>query len=180
VSTGAHGADRELDYHPVIGERWEITKSTEDSSGELFESTVWLDADVPGPPPHVHPNADESIEVLDGSLEVFKEGGWTTLGPGETVTVARGTPHTFRNPSDETAKIVVSIRPAGRSEMFFRDMQALIAEQKLKALPPREARSAIYVAMLFTEYRDWTRPTGPLSAVFKVLAVTGRALRFKL
>ncbi|MGO9822217.1 MAG: cupin domain-containing protein [Solirubrobacteraceae bacterium] len=180
MGTGAFRADRELDYHPVIGERWEITKSTEDTSGELFESTVWLDPHVPGPPPHVHPNAEESIEVLQGSLDVFKDGGWTTLRPGETATVGREAPHTFRNPSDETAKIVIRIRPAGRSEMFFRDMQALIAEQKLKGLPPREPGSAIYVAMLFSEYRDWTRPTGPLSAVFKVLAFIGRALRFKL
>ena len=34
--------------------------------------------------------------------------------------------------------------------------------------------------MLFSEYRDWTRPTGPLNAVLKTLAFTGKALRFKL
>jgi quercetin dioxygenase-like cupin family protein len=180
VGTGAFPTGRELDYHPVIGERWEITKSTEDTAGELFEATVWLDPHTPGPPPHVHPNAAESIELLDGSLDVFRDGGWTALTSGEPVTVPSNAPHTFRNPSDETAKIVVTIRPAGRSEMFFRDMQTLIAEHKLKGLPPKEPRSAIYVAMLFTEYRDWTRPTGPLSAVFKALALTGSALRFKL
>jgi quercetin dioxygenase-like cupin family protein len=181
VGTGAfRGTDRELDFRPVVGERWEITESTEDSSGELFESTVWLDPHMAAPPPHVHPNAEESFEVLEGSLDVFKDGGWTTLRPGESGTVPPNVRHTLRNASDETAKVVVRIRPAGRSEAFFRHMHTLIAEGKLKRLPPKEPGSAIYVAMLFSEYRDWTRPTGPLSAVLKTLAFTGKALRFKL
>jgi hypothetical protein len=36
-------------------------------------------------------------------------------------------------------------------------MRTLIAERKVKRLPPREPGSAIYIAMLFSEYRDWTR-----------------------
>ena len=181
MGTGAfREADRELDFHPVMGERWEITQSTEDSSGELFESTVWLDPHVAEPPPHVHPSAEESFEVLEGSLDVFKEGAWTTLQPGESATVPPNVRHTFRNATDEMAKVLIRIRPAGRSEAFFRHMQTLIAEGKLKRLPPKEPGSAIYIAMLFSEYRDFTRPMGPLSGVLKMLAFTGKALRFKL
>lgn len=173
-------ADRELDFHPAFGERWEITQSTEDTAGDLFESTLWFDAHNPGPPPHVHPNAEESLEVLEGSLDVFKDGEWTTLGPGETATVPPNVRHTFRHPGAETAKVVVRIRPAGRSEAFFRHMHTLIAEGKLKQLPPKELGSVIYSAMLFREYRDWTRPTGPLGAGITMMAFTGKALRFKL
>jgi len=181
VAPGAfREADRELDFHPVFGERWEISKSTEDTSGELFESTLWLDPQMPGPPPHVHPSTEESFEVLEGSLDVFKDGRWATLGPGETATVPPNTRHTFRHPGNETAKIVIRIRPAGRSEAFFRHMHTLKTEGKLKQLPPKEPSSAIYVAMLFREYRDWTRPTGPLSPVLKTMALTGKALRFNL
>lgn len=173
-------ADRELDFHPAFGERWEITKSTEDTSGELFESTLWLDPHMPGPPPHVHPTTEESFEVLEGSLDVFKDGEWTTLRPGEKATVPPNVRHTFRHPSDETAKVVIRIRPAGRSEAFFRHMHRLITEGKLKQLPPKEPGSAIYSAMLFSEYQDWTRPTGPLGAGIKMLALTGKAFRLKL
>lgn len=181
MGTGAfREADRELDFHPVMGERWEITKSTQDTSGELFESVVWLDPHMPAPPPHMHPNAEESFDVLEGSLDVFNDGQWTTLGPRESATVPPSVRHTFRNASDETAKVVIRIRPAGRSEAFFRQMQTLVAEGKLKRLPPKEPGSAIYSAMLFSEYQDWTRPTGPLSAVLKTLAIAGKALRFKL
>ena len=180
MSAAATEADRQLDFHPAMGERWEITRSTEDTSGEVFESTVWFDPGAAGPPPHVHPGSEESLEVMEGALDVFKDGRWTTLGPGATATVPPGAPHTFRAGADGTAKVVVRIRPAGRSEAFFRHMHRLIAEGKVKRVPPKEPRSAIYAVMLFEEYSDWSRPTGPVSGVFKALALVGRALRFEL
>jgi quercetin dioxygenase-like cupin family protein len=176
----ATGADGQLDFHPAMGERWEITRSTEDTSGEVFESTVWFDPRFPGPPPHLHPTSEESLEVIEGSIDVFKDGQWTTLHPGATAIVAAGVPHTFRNRADETAKVVIGIRPAGRSEAFFRHMHKLIGEGKIKRLPPKEPRSAIYSVMLFDEYPDWSRPTGPMNGVFKVLTLVGKTLRFEL
>lgn len=163
-----------------MGERWEITRTTEDTSGELFESVLWFDPHLAGPPPHVHPTAEESFEVLEGSLEVFKDGAWTTLRPGETAAIPPNVRHSLRNRSDETAKVVIRIRPAGRSEAFFRHMHALVATRKVKHLPPKDPASMIYVAMLFREYRDWTRPTGPLNGVFTLMSFTGKALRLKL
>lgn len=160
--------------------RWEITQSSQETSGELFESTNWLDPHMPGPPPHVHPNAEESFEVLEGSLDIFKDGAWTTLRTGETASVPPNTPHTLRNATGEQVKIVTRIRPAGRSETFFRHMHALIREGKIKRLPPKEPRSAIYAAMVFVEYPDVTRATGPLGVGFKSLALMGKALRYKL
>lgn len=170
----------QLDFHPGMGMRWEITRSTEDSSGELFESTNWLDPHMPGPPTHVHPSAEESFEVVEGSLDVFRDGKWTSVPAGETATVPAGAPHTLRNASDESATIITRIRPAGRSEAFFRHMQSLIQQGKIKRLPPKEPRSAIYAAMLFDRYPDEIRATGPLKGVFKALASIGKALRFEL
>jgi hypothetical protein len=46
--------DRHLDFHPGMGMRWEITRSTQDTAGDLFEATNWLDPHMPGPPVHVH------------------------------------------------------------------------------------------------------------------------------
>ena len=99
---------------------------------------------------------------------------------GEAVTVPAGARHTFRNASDQTAKVKSTMRPAGRSEAFFRDMHRLIHEGKIKRLPPKDPRSAIYGAMLIAEYPDEIRSIKPPNGVFKALAVVGRALRFKL
>jgi mannose-6-phosphate isomerase-like protein (cupin superfamily) len=176
----ASGADRQLDFHPGMGMRWEITRSTEETSGELFESTHWYDAREPGPLVHVHPNTDDSFEVIEGTLEVCIDGQWRSLQAGEAVTVPAGVPHTFRNASDKPVKVISRIQPAGRSEAFFRGMHRLIHEGKVKRLPPKDPRSAIYAAMLIDAHPDEVRITKPPNGVFKTLAVVGKALRFKL
>ncbi len=68
------GGDRRLDFRPGMGMWWAITRSTEDTSGELFEATNWAEPRMPGPPVHVHPTAEESYEVIEGELEVFMNG----------------------------------------------------------------------------------------------------------
>ncbi len=172
-------ADRELDFHPGMGMRWEVTQSTDETSGALFESTNWIDPRMPGPPPHVHPSSEESFEVLEGSLDVCIDGECRTLGPGESVTVPPGQAHTLRNASDQPLTTITRIRPAGRSEELFRNMHRLIGEGKLKRLPPKEPGSAIcgdaLRPMFRRDPRDRTAPRG-----LKALALTGRALRFKL
>ncbi len=174
------GAGRRLDFHPGMGMRWEITRSTEETSGELFEATNWIDPAMPGPPVHVHPTAEESYEVIEGMIEVFMDGEWSSVRAGEKALVAAGAPHSVRNPADEPARIVNVHRPALRFEAFFRDMHRLIHEGKIKRLPPKEPRSAIYAAMLFGEYPDEIRVTKPPNGIFRALALVGRALRFDL
>jgi hypothetical protein len=49
------GDDRRLDFRPGMGMWWEVTRSSEDTSGELFEATNWIEPRMPGPPVHVHP-----------------------------------------------------------------------------------------------------------------------------
>jgi mannose-6-phosphate isomerase-like protein (cupin superfamily) len=163
-----------------MGMRWEITRSTEDTAGELFEATNWIDARMPGPPVHVHPTAEESYEVIEGALEVFMNGKWNAVRAGEKATVPPGVPHSVRNAGNEPARIVNVHKPAQRFESFFRDMHRLIHEDKIRRLPPKEPRSAIYAAMLFGKYPDEIRTTKPPNGVFRALALVGRGFRFKL
>ena len=99
------------------------------------------------------------------------------LGP---LAVPAGVAHTLRNTTKEPVRLVNIHRPALRFESFFREMQGLIERGKIKHLPPKEPRSAIYVAMLFGKYPEEIRVVKPPSAVFKALAALGRALGFKL
>jgi mannose-6-phosphate isomerase-like protein (cupin superfamily) len=179
-ATAPAGDQRRLDFHPGMEMRWEITRTTADTAGELFEATNWLGPQMAGPPVHVHPTAEESYEVVEGSLDIFIDGEWRTLRPGESASAPAGVPHTLRNATAEPVRIINIHRPALRFEAFFREMQALIAQGKIKALPPKEPRSAIYVAMLFGKYPDEIRVVKPPSGVFKALAAVGRALGFKL
>jgi len=178
-SGASDSGGRLLDFHPGMGMRWEVTRGAAEGSDDVFESVNWIDPDMPGPPTHVHPISEESFEVLEGSLEVCVDGEWTTLGPGDSATVPKNVPHTLRNGGGPT-KAITRIRPAGNSEEFFRRMHGLIHEGKIKQLPPKDPRSAIYAAMLFARYPDEIRATGPLAGVFKALSFLGRMLRFEL
>ena len=40
------GDARRLDFRPGMGMWWEITRSTADTSGELFEATNWIEPDA--------------------------------------------------------------------------------------------------------------------------------------
>jgi glyoxylate utilization-related uncharacterized protein len=128
----------------------------------------------------VHPSQEESFEVVEGTLDVFLDGEWSPVRAGETATVPPGVAHTLRNATDEPVKVVTTVKPAGTTEAFFDDMLRLIREGKIKRLPPKEPRSAIYAAMLFDKYPDWIRTTKPPNGVFKAIARLGRTLRFRL
>src|SRR5688572_24858486 len=80
-------------------------------------------------------------------------GEWSPVHAGETAPVPAGVPHSVPNASDEPARIVNIHKPAQRFESFFRDMHRLIHEGKIKRLPPKDPRSAIYAAMLFASTR---------------------------
>jgi mannose-6-phosphate isomerase-like protein (cupin superfamily) len=55
------------------------------------------------PRPHVHPHNVEVFEVLEGEVELLFGSEWRTVRVGESVTVAPGERHAFRNHSGEFA-----------------------------------------------------------------------------
>ena len=168
-----------LDFRPGAPMRWEIIRSTEQSGGEAFETINWVEPHTGGPPVHLHPSAEESYEVLAGTVDVFMDGEWRRLGTGEKAVVPRGVPHTLKNDSDHESQIVNVHSPALRFETFFRQFHRLVRAGKIK-LPPKEPRSLIYFAMLFSAYPDLQRPVKPPPAVFNALAFIGRRLGYKI
>jgi hypothetical protein len=70
--------------------------------------------------------------------------------------------------------------PSPRTTRWSSAPRRLIHEGKIRRLPPKDPRSAIYAAMLIGEYPDEIRTTKPPNGVLKALAVVGKTLRFKL
>jgi mannose-6-phosphate isomerase-like protein (cupin superfamily) len=168
-----------LDFRPGAPMAWEVVRTTEDSGGDAFETINRVDPRAGGPPVHLHPEAEESYEVIAGTVDVFMEGEWRRLGPGEKIVVPRGVPHTLKNDSDQESEIINVHAPALRFETFFRQFHRLVSEGKIK-LPPKAPRSLIYFAMLFSAYPDLQRPVKPPPAVFNALAFIGRRMGYKI
>ena len=170
--------DRVLDFGP-IGMWWEITRSTADTGGELFEAVNVIAPGFGGPPLHLHPDAEESYQVVSGILDVCVDGQWRELLPGESVTVPRGTPHTLRNGHENEVRIVNVHKPALGFERFFRRLHDLVTRDRLK-LPPKDLRSIFLVSMLFSDHPREIICVKPPRTLMRVLAVTGKLLGYKL
>ncbi|OWK38492.1 hypothetical protein FRUB_07612 [Fimbriiglobus ruber] len=158
---------------------WEITKSTADTGGELFEAVNVLAPNFAGPPLHVHPTAEESYSVVSGTLDVCVGDQWRKLNVGESVTVPAGVPHTLKNTSGAEVRLVNVHKPALGFERFFRRFHALARSGKMK-LPPSDLRSAILISMLFSEHPGEIASVKPPRRLMIVLAFVGKLLGYKL
>ena len=169
--------NRVLDFGGFPG-RWEITGSTEDTSGEFLEMRFEIET-VPeeGPFVHTHPKAEESYEVLSGVLEVYENDEWMEVSAGEKHTVPPNTPHTFRNKTP--VELINVHKPAGQHEEFFRRFHRLVTERGV-SLPPGGLNDVVLIAMLTTDHEEDISAVSPPHWVFKGLAVLGRVVGYRL
>jgi mannose-6-phosphate isomerase-like protein (cupin superfamily) len=164
-----------LDFRPGFQMTWEITESDAafETMNRLAPGKAWV-----GAPVHLHPSATESYEVREGELEVLVGDEWRTLGPGEKVSVPPGTSHTLRGSGKRDVAFVDTHAPAMRFESFFREFHRLVSARTVK-LPPRDPRSLVLLATLFSAFPEEQRVVKPPPAVFGALAVIGRRLGYK-
>jgi quercetin dioxygenase-like cupin family protein len=174
----ANDQSRILNFAPM-GMWWEITRATSDTGGELFEAINVLAPGFGGPPLHTHPFAEESYDVLSGTLDVCVDGQWRQLAAGQSVTVAAGTAHTLRNTQDTEVRLVNVHKPALAFERFFRRMHTLISAGQLN-LPPKNLQSLVLVSMLFVDHEHEIRSAKPPHGLMRVIAFAGRMLGYRL
>ena len=96
---------------------------------------------TPGPPLHVHDEADECFYVIDGHLLVQLGEERHDLGPGCFAWLPRQVPHTFANASDSPVHVVGAVVPGGMEE-YFAAQSAYFAQ--LQGPPDPERIAAIW------------------------------------
>jgi quercetin dioxygenase-like cupin family protein len=106
------------------------------------------------PPRHVHTREDEVFVVLDGDVAFDLDG--RLAGPGTSVFMPRGIPHTFRVQSD-VAHLLGVISP-GAFEALFR---TLSVPAQRRALPPRGTVALDLAAVMAEQARLGTEVVGP-------------------
>jgi quercetin dioxygenase-like cupin family protein len=91
-------------------------------SGQVKGAYAILEQDIPagkGPPYHVHRHETEIFYVVAGEFE-FRVGNEVLVGgPGTNAVCPRDIPHTFRNVSSSTAKLLVTIVPGNFGNYFL-------------------------------------------------------------
>jgi quercetin dioxygenase-like cupin family protein len=92
---------------------------------DIFRMNVQPDAKVPAP--HYHESWDETVYGLNGTLSFRLDGRDVTVGPGDSLFIARGVPHGFRNDSGEAASCLCVLTPGVLGPDYFREIAALLA-----------------------------------------------------
>ncbi len=106
--------------NPVSGQRLIFRKTTQETGGELLEvESVYTKPSPSRPATHYHPHQEERFEVLFGEVRVLLGGEERTLGEGEILTVAPGTPHSMWAEKAGT-RLNWQTRPALETETFSR------------------------------------------------------------
>ncbi len=167
-----------LDLTP-IGAVFRIKKTAAETDGRSFQMEWELAPETGGTPVHIHPHALESYEVLQGELDVFIDGTWRTLTPGEKVVVNPGVPHTFRNASQATARVYNTHEPPMRFDEYFEGLQRIVNSG---AIPEGKVtpKAILCLSVLMTSFKDEIRSVSPPHAVMRVFALVGKLLGYRV
>jgi quercetin dioxygenase-like cupin family protein len=136
------GGERQID---VIGVPTLVLAGAKETGGSM----VIMEMAIPpgyAPPPHRHSGEDEALYVVDGELEIEREGRVSRLASGQCVFLPRDRVHGFSNPADKPARVLV-IASGGRSEACFRDFDraARLAPLTPDTIPPIAASHGIEI-----------------------------------
>lgn len=155
-----------------------MEKTAAETDGASFDMVWELAPRSGGTPVHVHPHATESYEVLAGSLDLWVDGEWTTLAKGETRTVDKNVPHTFRNASDEPARVYNRHEPALRFDAYFEGLARLVSRGVITS-PRPSPKAILHLAIHMTSYPEEIRVVKPPNALMRILARVGKALGYQ-
>lgn len=102
---------------------------TAQETGDKYSLTEFSMAPppAPGPPPHIHEDADEAVYVLEGELEMGLGKRKLVGSAGSVMLVPRGTLHSLANPGPGAARMLIILSPPGY-EGFWREMAELRAK----------------------------------------------------
>jgi quercetin dioxygenase-like cupin family protein len=172
--TGSQG--KVLDLRSVFGLEATVTTPSADTDGAYVEMDMVLQPKG-HTDPHYHPEQEETFDVLDGILEVLRDGDWQQVAPGESVSVPRGGVHAFRNATATPVRFLNVHRPALSFEGFLETLHRLIQAGKVKG--PRGLRSGIYLSMSAVE-QGTSVQLKPPQWLLRGLAFVGRRLGYRL
>jgi quercetin dioxygenase-like cupin family protein len=98
-------------------------------------------------PPHIHPDQDEYLYMLEGKLDFMLAGSDAQATAGDLIRLGMGVPHGIFNKSDQTAKVLFWVSPTKKLYDLFwglnnmkeqkpEDVVAMAAEYNIHFLPP--------------------------------------------
>lgn len=99
------------------GDDYYYLATGKETDGHYF----FLEGIVPpgaGPPPHIQTREEEAFYILEGEVTFYAEGKEVVAPAGTYLNIPKGVKHYFRNNTDETARMLLMLAPAGIEGLF--------------------------------------------------------------
>jgi len=134
--------DQGLPHIGLVGDTYTILLSGVDTEGRycLIDMLVLPGG---GPGPHRH-DFEESFTILEGEIETIFRGKKSVLRAGETVNIPANAPHSFKNASNNPARMLCVCALAGQEE-FFRQIGVPVASRTMPPPKLNEAAQAEFI-----------------------------------
>lgn len=182
VSGGARTAmsdqkrSRVLDLRSIFGVEAQVTASAEATGGAYVEMDCTA---LPGSGTmvHLHPEQEETFRVLEGTLEILRDGKWSRVPAGESAVVPRGAVHAWRNAESVPLRFVNVHQPAGGFQDHMETLDRLVQAGKVKGT--KDPRSLMHMCMSAVRHRPDVAVKPP-QWVVNGMAWLGRRLGYTL
>ena len=115
--TVANPDDPKMRHISVAGGTYTILV-TGDETGGRYCLIDMLVSPAGGPPPHRH-DFEEMLTILEGEIELTSRGESQRATAGLTVNIPANAPHSFKNTSDKSARLLCMCTPAGQEDFFM-------------------------------------------------------------
>jgi quercetin dioxygenase-like cupin family protein len=99
------------------GERFSIRVPAWATNGS-YSVTEILSSPGDSTPVHLHENEDEHILVVEGTARVLYGDKTFDATAGTMISLARGIPHGWGNPTDTAIRLMITARPGGVEEVL--------------------------------------------------------------
>jgi quercetin dioxygenase-like cupin family protein len=133
----------------IQGISWNILGQTYVPKSKTEHSFSWHAILPPGTfvPPHIHPDQDEYLYMLEGKLNFMLGNSESQATAGDLIRLGMGVPHGIFNKSEQTAKVLFWVSPTKKLfDLFWglhnmkeqkpEDVVAMAAEFNIHFLPP--------------------------------------------
>lgn len=120
----------------VVGDLYRYLATGDDTDGKY----AMIDATVPpggGPPPHIHRREEEAFFVLEGEITFRLDDETIVAGPNAFLNMPIGSLHSFKNESNQPARMLITVAPAGLEKMFL-EVGTVLTDPSEQPQPPTE------------------------------------------
>ena len=167
-----------LDFEPTLKTRAIVVKSAVDKQHDTVVMIAEIGPGELGPPSHIHPNQQETYEVLQGEAEFILGDKTLLVRQGDRVEIPANTPHTFKNNTTDWLRMQDTHLPGLTFEEMMRELHGLVHSGKIKGF--NDLKSPMYLSMLWVKHKELQRSVQPPFFVMQAMAWAGRLMGYKL